>query len=231
MLEIIASSAEEARIAAAAGASRIELAIDLNQGGLTPPATMVRETLDTVSIPVRVMLRENRGFGILNQDELASMVRKARELDAMKIDGLVLGFIRNGGLDLDAVNAITAAAPNTRITFHNALERTVSPTGTLKALRSIPQIDTVLVHGSGTTPEARTQSLREYAHLWQDDHRKLLVNGYPISELHTLRSQNPFIQQFHLGSQVRTPEAPLPIGHLDASKICAAIRTLHTAHN
>jgi copper homeostasis protein len=125
-IEVIASTLEEAILADQAGASSIELAVDLQRGGLTPPATLVQSVVSSISIPTRVMLREGPGFEIASATELDTLVAKARELSRLKIDGFVTGFLKGGDLDLDALHRILAAAPSTPFTFHNALERSTN---------------------------------------------------------------------------------------------------------
>ena len=74
----------------------------------------------------------------------------------------------------------------------------------------------------------RRRYLRAYADAWQNNQRRLLVNGFPLSQIAELRTMCPFIREFHLGSQVRTPELPYPAGNLDPAKLQAAHRLLET---
>jgi len=57
-LEVIVTSIEDAVEAEAGGADRLELVRALEVGGLTPELDLIRTVLQTVKIPVRVMLRE-----------------------------------------------------------------------------------------------------------------------------------------------------------------------------
>jgi len=154
------------------------------------------------------------------------MTSKARELSLMKVNGIVLGFLKDGHPDMDSLKPILAAAPGTRITFHNALERSADPLAAIKTLMSFPQINILLVRGCGETLEERAECLGSYANVWQKDGRRVLVNGHHVDEAVKLRELCPFIREFHLGSQVRTPEAPLPPGALDSAKVVAAMKLL-----
>jgi len=64
LVEVIASSLEEAITANTAGASRIELAVDLKRGGITPPLALVQQVMNRIRIPTRVMLRALRSLPI-----------------------------------------------------------------------------------------------------------------------------------------------------------------------
>ncbi|MBZ5592386.1 MAG: hypothetical protein LAP39_09125 [Acidobacteriia bacterium] len=62
LLEVIACSVADAVAAERGGAGRLEIVRALEAGGLTPLLSLVKEIVAAVSIPVRVMLRENPGF-------------------------------------------------------------------------------------------------------------------------------------------------------------------------
>jgi copper homeostasis protein len=224
-VEVIASTLQEARIAHAAGASRIELAIHLESGGLTPPIDLVRGIARSVPIPMRVMLRGNSGFEIASPTEHATLLANARALAQLPIEGLVLGFLIDSRIDLTVLEEL-AHASRLPITFHNALERTADPIVSMQSLLPIRQVDTLLVHGSGPTPLDSLRSLAPLAAAWQRGSRRLLVNGYSVSDIHRLRPLVPFAASFHFGSQVRTPELPYPHGALDEEKLRSAIRLL-----
>ncbi|HEY8997106.1 MAG TPA: copper homeostasis protein CutC [Edaphobacter sp.] len=228
-IEVIASTLEEAIIADQAGASRIELAIDLQRGGLTPPATLVQSVVSSINIPTRVMLREGPGFEIASISELDTLVAKARELSRIRIDGFVTGFLKGGELHLDALHRILAAAPATPFTFHNALERSSNLITAVDQLRQLPQFDTLLIHGHGDTPEAALASLTKVARRWTSPQRSLLINGYAADDIARLHPRFPFATSFHFGSQVRTPALPYPQGHLDRAKIAATISLINSA--
>jgi copper homeostasis protein len=96
-LEVIVTSAAEARVAAAAGADRLELVRDLNTGGLTPEWEVIREVIAAVGIPVRVMLRENASMAVADAAELKALQTKAAQIHALPINGLVMGWVTSDG--------------------------------------------------------------------------------------------------------------------------------------
>lgn len=85
-LEIIASSTEDAVAAFEGGASRLEVTVRLDEGGLTPPLKMVEDILRHVPIPARAMLRENSGFELSGPEELEKLQAGARALAKLRID-------------------------------------------------------------------------------------------------------------------------------------------------
>jgi copper homeostasis protein len=221
-IEVIASTLEEAQIAKSAGASRIELAVDLQDGGFTPPMDITRQVAATVPIPARIMLRSNTGFDIHSEAALADLVKDMRSLSGLPIDGVVLGFLKDGMPDVETLKVLLEAAPQVKVTFHNALERSTDVMAAIEILKNFPQIDILLVHGQGDTLRKRADALRAYANHWQNGQRRLLVNGLSFAQIAEFREMCPFIREFHLGSQVRTPELPYPAGKLDPAKLQTA---------
>ena len=62
LLEVIVQTLADAREAARGGADRLEVVRALEDGGLTPPLALVQEIAAEVSLPLRVMVRENAGY-------------------------------------------------------------------------------------------------------------------------------------------------------------------------
>jgi len=118
LLEVIACSVADAIAAERGGAGRLELVRALDVGGLTPPLPLVREIVKSVSIPVRVMVRENAGFELADPSELDTLCRAAREIAELQTDGLVLGFLRGRTLDVELNKHILSQAPNLKATLH-----------------------------------------------------------------------------------------------------------------
>ena len=63
LLEIIAETIEDAKAIEKGGADRIELVSALALGGLTPSVGLVKRVLETVHLPVNIMIRpHDHGF-------------------------------------------------------------------------------------------------------------------------------------------------------------------------
>ncbi|HWQ07459.1 MAG TPA: copper homeostasis protein CutC, partial [Holophaga sp.] len=73
MLEVIALTPDEARLAESAGADRIELITAFGEGGLTPGIGLVKRTVAAVRIPVNVMVRPHSRSFRYSPEDLAAM--------------------------------------------------------------------------------------------------------------------------------------------------------------
>jgi copper homeostasis protein len=157
---VIVTSLHEAIEAELGGADRLELVCSLESGGLTPSPALVRDVIQKVSIPVRVMLRENASMSIEDPAELNTLQCSARTLADLPIDGLVLGFIKDGALDLTATKELLSVAPKCHATFHRAFDHLRAPLHALQELKQLPQIDRILISGGeGSWMERKTRLL------------------------------------------------------------------------
>jgi copper homeostasis protein len=230
-LEVIACSLQDAMEAYRGGASRLEVTIRLDHAGLTPPFEMVRQILESVPLAIRVMLRDRRDFLVGGSEELAILARKAREFVALKagknrkggIEGLVTGHVKNGRLDLAALEKITSAAPKLRVTVHHAIEATADPVMTLRTFRNFPNVDRALVSGGAGSLEKRIERLVQLRDAFGSQ-RSLIAGGNVTLEMIRPLRDATGIRIFHLGRAVRTPEESL--GQVDSKKVRMAVDLL-----
>src|SRR5215475_6492738 len=101
VLEVIACSVADAIEAERGGADRLEVISHFAVGGLTPPLGLLREIRAAVSLPLRVMLREGSGYEVNDEAETERLCAMARELNATGVEGVVLGFLRDGEIDVE----------------------------------------------------------------------------------------------------------------------------------
>jgi copper homeostasis protein len=163
LLEVIAETVEDAREAEQGGAGRIELVRDLSRGGLTPPPALVESVVRAVRIPVRVMVRESEPFELVDRGEIPRLQAAARSAIDGGAAGLVLGFLREGAVDIETVrevlDSLTAA-----VTFHRAFDDAETQIEAVAALSVEPRVDRVLTSGgAGDWPVrlARLSALRQ----------------------------------------------------------------------
>src|SRR5215510_10801478 len=118
VLEVIACTVVDAVEAEKGGAHRLEVISHFECGGLTPSLELVREIQTAVSLPLRVMVRESDGYQIASNDEVERLCQTMSELAAMRVDGVVLGFIRDRKVDIEVTQQILKSGPSLKATFH-----------------------------------------------------------------------------------------------------------------
>ena len=132
VLEIVAQSAEDARIAEAAGADRLELVSALALGGLTPSLGTLEEVIARCNLPLVAMLRPRSGGFAYSEGELAAMERDGERFLAAGARGLVFGALDTEGVDVRA-NARLVQLGGEAV-FHRAFDTLPDPVGSLERL-------------------------------------------------------------------------------------------------
>ncbi len=108
-------------VAQRVAADRIELCAALSVGGLTPSAALIERGVE-VGVPAHVLVRPRAGDFDYDDDERRLIARDVRiALDA-GADGVVVGGLRDGAVDLDLMRAVVDEAGAAAVTFHRAFD-------------------------------------------------------------------------------------------------------------
>jgi copper homeostasis protein len=157
-LEVAVTTPEEARLAERNGADRLELAIGLEVGGLTPPPGLVREVIESAGVPVYVLLRSRTGGFVYSRAELAVMEADADALLAAGAAGVVFGALtRDGRIDRAACERVAARARGKAV-FHRAFDFVPDRIEALDELIALG-FERVLTSGGAATAEAGATQL------------------------------------------------------------------------
>jgi copper homeostasis protein len=183
----------------------LELVRSLDVGGLTPSLELVQNVLEKVSIPVRVMLRENASMSVGGGAEMNALQTCGRALAELPIDGLVLGFISGDSLDRTAIREVLAAVPNCRATLHRAFDSLRDPLPALSELKQFPQFDRILTSGGeGSWCERKTRLL-EFRRAAAPQMKIIVAAGLCTSSL-TEKSEHFSDMEVHVGRAARVPQ-------------------------
>ena len=196
----------------------MELVRELDQDGLTPAFDLVQSIAAEVPLPLRVMVREKNDFAAENLDGLAELARRFSE---MPIDGLVVGFLRNGQVDRSALRTVLEAAPQTTITFHrafDALESDQQRETALGELLEFPKIDHILTSGGGGSWEERAARMDRWQQTAGDRLSILAGGGMAAEGVRVLRAES-IVREYHIGRAARTPDSLE--GRVDSEKVRA----------
>jgi copper homeostasis protein len=205
LLEVIVESVEDAVAAARGGADRLEIVYDLTRGGLSPHVGVVRAITAAVEVPARVMVRVEEPFVPSSPAIVEQLARDARGFAESGVEGIVVGVLDGEGrVDTDALATVLAEVPRLAATFHRAFEVVRDPLEAFEALRSFPQIDTVLVNGGEGAWTARRRRLAELARQAGAGVRILAAVGTDPEPLGALDSAWPF--DVHVGRAAREPQ-------------------------
>ena len=206
LLEVIVQSVADAREAARAGADRLEVVRRIQDGGLTPAIALVREIAAEVSLPLRVMVRENAGYNT-SPAELLTLQRAAAALAELQVDGLVVGFAAAGEIQLEPVSHVMDAAPGIKVTFHRAFDELRDPLTAIDAVAGVPGIDRILTSGGEGPTKIRCQRLRAYQERAGARLTIIAGRGVDAAMLASL-VQSGVVREVHVGRAAREGHDP-----------------------
>lgn len=123
-LEVIALNAKDARDAELAGADRIELVSEMAVGGLSPKLEVVCEVINSVTIPVNVMIRLTSDSFEYSENEMEALLGYLREVKKLGINGIVFGSLTaENKVDVQQLEQIKSEAKDLDVTYHRAIDQ------------------------------------------------------------------------------------------------------------
>lgn len=157
VLELVVASPDEAELAVACGADRLELACAPELGGLTPSAGLMRAVRARVRVPVWALVRPRAGGFVYSAGEHAAMLADVEALLAAGADGVVTGALTGTNrVDRARCRELAGGAPG-RAAFHRAFDLVPDQ---LAALDELAALGFVRVLTSGGAPTALAGAAR-----------------------------------------------------------------------
>ncbi len=156
LVEACVTTLEEAVAAQAAGAHRLELCRRLDVGGLSPYLERFNDILNTVDLPISVLVRPREDDFRANAAQLARLVREAERFCDAGADAIVVGVVgEDNQPDGEAMTEIVNATLPVPVVFHRAFDRCPRPLDALEVLFDAG-VDRILTSGGpGTAWENR----------------------------------------------------------------------------
>ncbi|MCK5400139.1 MAG: copper homeostasis protein CutC [Flavobacteriaceae bacterium] len=160
-LEICASSCQSAINAQQAGAHRIELCSELAVGGLTPSYGLIKRVMNTLKIPVYVLIRPRSGNFTYSDSEFDIMKHNIQLCKDLGCEGIVSGILNEDNtIDIKRTQELIECSKPLSFTFHRAFDWTPNPTEALEQLINLGA-DCVLSSGQETSAESGLKLLKQ----------------------------------------------------------------------
>jgi copper homeostasis protein len=234
ILEVCVDSVESAIAAQRGGAGRVELCADLEHGGVTPSAGLMKSVRENVALNIHVMIRPRPGDFCYSEAEFSVMKSDIREAKTLGVDGLVFGVLSGDGeIDAERNAILLGVARPLTVTFHRAFDETIDLFAALSELTRLG-FDRVLTSGGMPSVEAGLQMLTRLVHA-ADSSMKILAGGgithenvasvveqTGVDEIHALRSVSTMLAPG--SSDAKFFHSPRMVA--DASKVRWMVETL-----
>jgi copper homeostasis protein len=162
LLEVIATTVADARLAARAGADRLELVTAMGEGGLTPSLGLIEAVVAAVEIPVNVIVRPHSRSFVYDADDYAVMLRDVHAVKAAGANGVVIGMLNAAGeIDREGLARAIDAADGLAVTFHRAFDEVRDLRQSLDVLLGFEAVTNVLTSGGQASVLHAEATIRE----------------------------------------------------------------------
>ena len=152
MLEVAVFNIESAILAEAAGANRLELCENPNEGGTTPSYGTLSVVSSTISIPVFPIIRPRGGDFLYTRAEFDVMKNDIRLCKELGFAGVVIGLLLlDGSIDKERTKELVQLAAPLDVTFHRAFDRC---NDAIQGLHDIIETGCKRILTSGQVPSA-----------------------------------------------------------------------------
>lgn len=221
LLEVIATTVNDAVTAERHGADRIELITGMLEGGLTPSLGLIEAVREAVSIPVKVMVRPHAQSFCYDAEDVALMLRDIRHIWAVGGLSLVIGMLRvDRSIDKELLERVLEAADGMDMTFHRAFDEIPDQLAALNVLSRYKQITDVLTSGGKATAPEGAERIAVLQRLSSIQRQPSILAGSGL----TAEGLKDFLEKtavrsVHFGSAVRVdgnPLRPVDPGRLEA---------------
>ena len=204
LLEVIATTVADARLAAQAGADRLELITAMGEGGLTPSLGLIEAVVETVSIPVNVIVRPHSRSFVYDADDHAVMLRDVRAVKAAGANGVVIGMLNaRGEIDREQLARAIDAADGLAITFHRAFDEVRDQRRALDVLLGFDAVTDVLTSGGKPSVLDAEATIRDLVREASGSHCTVLAGaGLTVDAVAGFVNRTQ-VQAVHFGSGVR----------------------------
>jgi copper homeostasis protein len=152
LLEVAVASVDDALVASEYGARRLELNSALELHGLTPSLGLLKETRQTTTLPLIVMLRPRPGGFAYSPAEFRTMRQDCDLALTHGAAGVAFGLLHSdGGIDRDRCAQLLRQIGQAQSVFHRAFDLTPDP---FTALERLIDLGVTRILTSGAKPTA-----------------------------------------------------------------------------
>ncbi|RED87870.1 copper homeostasis protein CutC [Cohnella phaseoli] len=204
ILEVIATSVLDAKLAQEHGADRIELISGIVEGGVTPSIGLIEQVVKAVDIPVNVMLRPHANGFRYDGDDLGVMARDAGIIRESGAAGIVMGMLdERGEIDTSALEMLLNETGKLAVTFHRAFDELQDRRSALELLSRYPAIRKILTSGGKPSVLDAKEEIAELAKLSEGRSLAILAgSGLGVETLDEFIRKTQ-VREVHMGTGVR----------------------------
>jgi len=153
-IECCVESHSEALIAEKRGADQLELCSDLANDGLTPDTALTEKILETISIPLKVMIRHRKGDFFYDKSDISIIRNQINSMKLIGIKHVVFGSLTHlNRINLEQIKMVSEWAYPMNVTYHKAIDLSENFIEDTELLLQFKNVKSLLTSGQASTAE------------------------------------------------------------------------------
>ena len=153
-IECCVESLSEALIAEKRGACQLELCSDLANDGLTPDTALTEKILETISIPLKVMIRHRKGDFFYDKSDISIIRNQINSMKLIGIKHVVFGSLTHlNRINLEQIKMVSEWAYPMNVTYHKAIDLSENFFEDTELLLQFKNVKSLLTSGQASTAE------------------------------------------------------------------------------
>ena len=163
-IEVIAWTVEDAIRIEKGNADRIELLVELEFGGLTPPISLVKKVVEAVNIPVIVMVRDKHENFVYDENMHQSHLKFIEEIKKINPEGIVYGSLTPiHRINYSQLEDVINVMGDMKLTFNRAFDELTEEDAffSLEKLKEY-NVDTLLTSGNSSKAIDGKENIKQY---------------------------------------------------------------------
>ena len=153
-IECCVESHSEALIAEKRGADQLELCSDLANDGLTPDTALTEKILETISIPLKVMIRHRKGDFFYDKSDISIIKNQINSMKLIGIKHIVFGSLTHlNRINLEQIKMVSEWAYPMNVTYHKAIDLSENFFEDTELLLQFKNVKSLLTSGQASSAE------------------------------------------------------------------------------
>ncbi|MDY0277675.1 MAG: copper homeostasis protein CutC [Acholeplasma sp.] len=200
LLEVIATTLKEAQDIEKYGGDRIELVMGIKEGGLTPSIGLVKKVVNSVNIPVNVMVRPHAKSFFYDEEDFSVILEDIKAIKETKANGIVFGSLnKDTTINEEQLKKVIEIKGHLKLTFHRAIDQSSDVLKSLDVLKKY-DVDTILTSGGFSNAIDGKEKIDKMVQ--QKDITILAGAGLTPDNVETML-KNSSLKEVHMGSGVK----------------------------
>ncbi|MDC1063058.1 copper homeostasis protein CutC [Flavobacteriales bacterium] len=196
MIECCANSITSALIGIKAGANRIELCADLQNGGITPKYSDIEKLRNLTNINLHVLILPIANKFIYSKEDLKKIINDIEFCKKIGVEGVVIGAINEDrSIDITKTKKMVDVARPMKVTFHRAFDTCLDLENNLEDIIKTG-CDYLLTSGQYSDVNKGLENIAQLIKISKNRITILAGGGVNHKNIHELYEAG--VRQFHL---------------------------------